>query len=511
MIIDLKNLPSDIDFLHQMITDLVYHNTSLEEQLKLLKAKRFGKSSEKIDKQIADVELQIEENESAEAIAAFVQNQVSGAGSHEDEDNDIKKQAKRKKLPDHLPRVEVTLNPDPECPSCGSEEFRKISDDISERLQYVPSSFKVMRYVRPRCACKNCDEIVQAYAPSKTIDKGIAEAGLLAHILVQKYCNHLPLYRQSEIYARENVELSTSTMSGWVGQCSRLLEPLIDKLKKSIFTSEQIHGDDTPIKVLSPGKGKTKTGRIWCYVRDGRAFGDKAPPAVCYYYSPDRKGERPAAHLQNFQGVFHADAYSGYDKLYISEQNQEANIEEAACWAHTRRKFYEITVVNDKASIAISVLDEISNIYKIEGKIKGLDPGKRRSYRQKHSKPLVKQLFVSFKKALSKLPAKSATAKAIRYALNNETALMRFLDNGTIEIDNNAAERAMRNIALGRKNWLFAGSDDGGKSAAAIYSLIETAKMNNINPWAYLEKVLDTIQDHNHTKLDELLPWNITL
>ena len=195
MIIDLKNLPSDIDFLHQMITDLVYHNTSLEEQLKLLKAKRFGKSSEKLDKQIADLELQIEENESAEAIAAFVQNQVSGAGSHEDEDNDIKKQAKRKKLPDHLPRVEVTLNPDPECPSCGSEEFRKISDDISERLQYVPSSFKVMRYVRPRCACKNCDEIIQAYAPSKTIDKGIAEAGLLAHILVQKYCNHLPLYR----------------------------------------------------------------------------------------------------------------------------------------------------------------------------------------------------------------------------------------------------------------------------------------------------------------------------
>ena len=207
----------------------------------------------------------------------------------------------------------------------------------------------------------------------------------------------------------------------------------------------------------------------------------------------------------------HSDAYSGYDKLYSSDKNPEAEIEEAACWAHTRRKFYEITVVNDKASIAISVIEQISKIYKIEAQIKGLDAGERLARRQEQSKILVKQLFAGFKKALAKLPAKSATAKAIRYALNNEAALMRFLDNGKVEIDNNAAERAMRPIALGRKNWLFAGSDNGGKSAAAIYSLIETAKMNNINPWAYLEKLLDTIQDHNHTKLEQLLPWNITL
>ena len=512
MIIDLKNLPSDSVFLQQMIIDLVHKLKSLEEQLKLLKAKRFGKSSEKLNKQISDLELQIEENEAAEAAALFASEQASGVTPSKNQSDDTSSQAKRKKLPDHLPRDEVTIPPAPECPSCGGEEFRNISDDVSERLQYVPSSFKVMRYIRPRCACKNCDEVVQAYAPSKAIDKGIAESGLLAHILVQKYCNHLPLYRQSEIYAREeNVELASSTMSGWVGQCCKLLEPLIDELKKSIFTSEQIHGDDTLVKVLAPGQSKTKTGRIWCYVRDGRPFGDAVPPAVCYYYSSDRRGEHPAAHLESYKGIFHADAYSGYNKLYSSDENLEAGIEEAACWAHTRRKFYEITVVNEKASIAISVLEQISEIYKIEAQIKGLDPGERLAKRQERSKLLVKQLFAGFKKALAKLPAKSATAKAIRYALNNEAALMRFLDNGKVEIDNNAAERAMRPIALGRKNWLFAGSDNGGKSAAAIYSLIETAKMNNINPWVYLEKVLDTIQDHNHTKLEQLLPWNITL
>jgi len=422
-----------------------------------------------------------------------------------------KQKPKRQQLPKHLPREEVILAPEKECPKCGKDDFRQIGEDRSEVLEYVPASFKVICYVRPRCACKNCEKIVQAYPASKPIDKGIAGSGLLAHILVQKYCNHLPIYRQSQIYSRENIDLPESTMCGWIGKSVKLLSPLIAELKKEIFAANYLHGDDTTIKVLDPGRGKTKTGRIWVYARDGRARGDDTPPAVCYYYSPDRKGIRPMEHLQDFKGVFHADAYSGYDKIYKSAQNPESQITEAACWAHTRRKFYEITVANDKANIAISVLEEISSIYHIESEVRGKSPDERKKRRQKESKPLVAGLFNKLKKYYKDLPKKSVTAQAIAYALNHELALRAFLEDGSIEIDNNTAERAMRSIAIGRKNWLFAGSDAGGETAAAIYSLIETAKLNNINPWKYLEKVLRVIQDHNHKKLSELLPWNIKL
>jgi transposase len=523
MIIDLQTLPSDTAILHKIIGDLVAANSDLvtrndnliiknddllsenevlKEQLALLRAKHFGKSSEKIERQIEELELRIEENESRVSMGAY------------DEKNDKqleKQKPKRKKLPDHLPRIEVILDPPSSCPSCGGEKFRKISDDISETLEYIPASFKVKQYIRPRCACVNCENIVQAYAPSKAIDKGKAGAGLLAHILVQKYCNHLPLYRQSQIYEREGIELSRSTMAGWVSQCARLLSPIVEGIRSSIFASDQIHGDDTPVKVLAPGLGKTKTGRLWTYVRDGRPHGNTTPPAVCYFYSPDRKGERPVEHLKDFKGILHADAYSGYNDLYNEDKDLGIKITEAACWAHTRRKFYEITVANDKASIAITVLDEISQIYKIESEIKGLKPEKRLEHRQKRSRALVEKLFIDMKKFAGMLPKKSSTAKAIAYAMNNQTALMRFLDNGSIEIDNNAAERSMRSIALGRKNWLFAGSDHGGHAAAAIYTLTETAKLNNLNPWKYLQHVLEQIQDYNSSKISELLPWNINL
>jgi hypothetical protein len=353
--------------------------------------------------------------------------------------------------------------------------------------------------------------MVQAYAPSKAIDKGKPGAGLLAHILVQKYCNHLPLYRQSAMYAREGVEISRTTMAGWAGQCAKLLEPIAIAIQQFVFSGKQIHGDDTPVRVLAPGIGKTKTGRIWTYVLDGRPHGDKSPAAVCYFYSPDRKGERPLEHLKDFTGVLHADAYAGYDQLYISDEKSVAKIEEAACWAHMRRKFYEVTVANDKANIAVAILEQIGEIYSIEADIRGLEPDKRLEERLKKSKVLVEKLFVGFRKAYDQLPKKSSTAKAIAYALNHQKALMKFLDNGKIEIDNNAAERAMRSIALGRKNWLFAGSDNGGHTAAIIYSIIETAKLNNINPWKYLQKVLATIQDHKANKIADLLPWNIIL
>jgi hypothetical protein len=301
-------------------------------------------------------------------------------------------------------------------------------------------------------------------------------------------------------------------MASWAGQVSSLLEPLIEEIKKSVFSSTQIHGDDTPVKVLAPILGKTKTGRIWTYVRDGRPSGDIAnPPAVCYFYSPDRKGMRPMEHLKDFTGILHADAYAGYDKLYESPENDTAKIFEAACWAHTRRKFHEIVISSNNAKIADSVLTQISKIYGIEESVRGMDPKLRYKKRQESSKPLVEQLFAGLKKDLGLLPNKSATANAINYALNNQIALMRFLDNGNIEIDNNAAERALRPIALGRKNWLFAGSDKGGETAANIYTIIETAKLNNINPWTYLKYVLTHIQDHNSQKIAELLPWNVKL
>ena len=502
MIIDLNNLPSNTAVLHQIITDLVNELHRLRDQLSILKAKRFGKSSEKIDKQIGELEFRIEEHELLSTIIA---------NSLAEEESKQRESAKRKKLPEDLPRIDVVLPHESKCHSCGSEEFRKLSDDISETLEYIPSSFKVKRYIRPRAVCINCESIVQACPASKTIDKGKAEPGLLAHILIQKYCNHLPLYRQSQIYEREGIELARSTMSSWAQECSKLLEPLVDEIRKSVFSSSQIHGDDTPVRVLAPGLGRTKTGRLWTYVRDGRPYGDKTPPAVCYFYSPDRKGERPAEHLKDFVGVLHADAYAGYNGLYTSEETPQATITEAACWAHTRRKFHEITVANDNANIAIAALERIAEIYKIEAEIKGLDPGERLKRRLKESKVLVEKLFTSFKKFYKELPKKSITAKAIAYALNNQAALMRFLEDGRIEIDNNAAERAMRAVAVGRKNWLFAGSDNGGHTAAAFYSIIETAKLNGINPWKYLQQVLATIQDYNSSKISDLLPWNITI
>lgn len=476
----------------QRLEEKVAKMQHLEEEIALLKKQLFGKSSEKVVKATQ-----------SKTEAVTVDNSTTNKEAIDDQD---KKQPKRQKLPDHLPREQVTLDPPSICPECGGDKFRTIDQDTSEVLEYVPSTFKVIKYIRPRCVCIECEKIVQAYPPSLAISKGKAGSGLLAYVLIQKCCNHLPMYRQSQMYAREGIDLPRSTLSSWAIQCSTLLEPLVAELRKSIFSSSHIHGDDTTVRVLAPGTGKTKVGRIWTYVRDGRSYGDKNPPAACYFYSPDRKGERPREHLENFKGTLHADAYSGYDKLYENKA-----IDEAACWAHTRRKFYEVTVASNNAKIAHATLDQMSKIYEIEASIKGLAPEDRLKARQEKSKKLVKDLFTDFKIAVTKLPKQSATRKAINYAINNRVALMRFLEDGKIQIDNNIAERAMRGIAVGRRNWLFAGSDDGGHTAANIYSLVETAKLNGINPQLYLARVLDIIQDYNSTKLAELLPWNLPL
>jgi transposase len=370
-------------------------------------------------------------------------------------------------------------------------------------LEYVPASFVVIRHVRTKLSCTKCDCIVQAEAPSRPIERGAAGPGLLAHVLVSKYGDHQPLYRQSEIYARQGVELERSTLADWVGGSSRLLEPLVEALHGYVMEAGKLHADDTPVPVLAPGNGKTKTGRLWTYVRDDRPAGNNAAPAVWFAYSPDRKGEHPEQHLGKFRGTLQADAYAGFNQLYA-----DGRIQQAACWAHVRRHFYDLEQAH-ASPIAQEALQRIVALYKVEDQIRGKPPEERRAVRQAESKPLLDSLRQWLETTLSKLSRKSDTTAAIRYALSRWDALTRYIEDGHIEIDNNAAERSLRGVALGRKNYLFAGSDAGGERAAAIYSLIGSAKLNGLDPEAYLREVMTRIADHPINRIKDLLPWNI--
>lgn len=512
-----SNLPDDVDALRAIIAaqaaqlaeqaqKLQSRDTlidKLKAQLAVLKRARFGSSSEKIDRAIEQLELALEDIEAAEAEAtASVLPSTAGPA---------KAKPSRQPLPDHLPRDDVLHRAVCSCPVCGGSDFIREGETISEVLDYVPASFRVVRNILPRFTCKGCDTKVRAEMPSLPIERGKPGPGLVAHVLVAKYCDHLPLYRQSEIYAREGVDLSRSTMADWIGKASTLLEPLLVKLREHVFAGDRLHGDDTPVPVLEPGKGKTKTGRLWTYVRDGRPHGDTTPPAACYFFSPDRKGQHPRQHLATFSGVLHADGYAGFRDLYAPSKLGEAPVVlEASCWAHARRKFFDLTTSNT-APIAEEALRRIGALYDTEKAIRGEPPDLRKAARQQSSKPKVEALRSWLDDNLKRLPHKSGTAGAIRYALSRWASLCRFLDDGSIEIDNNAAERAIRPIALGRKNWLFAGSDKGGERAAAALSLIETAKLNSLDPEAYLRNVLTRIADHPINRIDELLPWNLEI
>lgn len=501
-----RSLPDDIESLQRLVIEqraaLLSRDVEIEKlkiELARLKRMQFGRSSEQLDQTIAQLELSLEELEvsGSELLAPLLSPPAVE-----------KAKPARRALPQSLPRETVVHEAPCNCPGCGGS-LRALGEDVAEILEYVPSRFKVMRHVRPKFSCASCRQIVQVPAPNRPIARGLAGPGLLAHVLVSKYCDHLPLHRQAQIYAREGVELDRSTLADWVGQSSALLRPLVDALRVHVLSGNKLHADDTPVPVLCPGRGTTKQGRLWTYVRDDRASANSAPAAVWFAYSPDRKGLHPRAHLKDFCGTLQADGYAGFDKLY-NEANPNHPIKEAACWAHARRKFYDIQVAND-SPLAKSALERIAELYGIETAIRGQSADIRREIRQARSGPLLDGLYRWFKELLTQVSAKSELAVATRYAMSRWKALTRFAADGTIEIDNNAAERALRAVALGRKNYLFAGSDAGGERAAAIYSLVGSAKLHGLDPQAYLRHVIERIAEHPVNRIEELLPWRIDL
>ena len=489
---------------HKELTSSTHEIEHLKLVIEKYRRMIFGRKSEKLTGELEQLEFRLEELETAQA--AEEASQATAEASQPPAAPTASKRRSRparKPLPEDLPREVVTHLPAHNCcPDCGGA-LRQFGEDVSEQLERIPASFKVIRHVRPKFACAGCETVIEAPAPARPIDRGLPGPGLLAHVLVSKYGDHLPLYRQSQIYAREGVDLDRSTLAGWVGAASELLAPLVDEIKKHVLAASKIHADDTPVPVLAPGNGKTKTGRLWTYVRDDRPAGLGTAPAVWFAYSEDRKGEHPRRHLKDFKGALQADAYAGFHHLY-----GDGAIYEVACWAHTRRKFHDIHVVH-RSPTTTEALARIGALYGIEEQIRGTPAELRCSVRQTRSRPLLDELRHWMEKTLRSLSTKSETAGAIRYALSHWRALTRYVDDGLLEIDNNAAERALRAVAIGRKNYLFMGADSGGQRAASLYSLIGTAKLSGLDPAFYLRTVLATIAEHPINRIEQLLPWNI--
>lgn len=497
-------LPDDIESLKRLVHEqfdqaqaaraaLIVEQLKVEKlrfELARLKRARYGRSSEQLDARLEQLELTIEDLEASQAaLPPRLQPPPTAPAER----------PARRPLPKELPREEIVHAASCNCPSCGGA-LRPAGEDIAEMLEWVPGRYKVIRHVRPKFACERCERLVQAPAPARPIPRGIAGPGLLAHVLISKYADHLPLYRQSRIFERDGIDLERSTLADWVGGASELLTPLIDALGEYVLQGHKLHADDTPVPVLCPGRGSTRQGRLWTYVRDDRPAGSTDPPAVFFRYSPDRKAEHPREHLRAYRGVLQADAYAGFDQLYGER------IQEASCWAHARRKFYDIQV-DQTSPIAEQTLARIGKLYAIEAEIRGRPPDERRAVRQARAGPELDSLQRWLHAVLPTLSKKSELALAIRYILSRWSAFTRYRDDGSLEIDNNAAERALRAVALGRKNWLFAGSDDGGERAAAIYSLLGTAQLNGLNVEAYLRYVLEHLPEHPINRVEELLPW----
>ena len=402
------------------------------------------------------------------------------------------------------------------CPCCGSTKLSKLGEDVTETLEVVPRQWKVIQTVRERFSCRRCEAITQPPAPFHVTPRGFAGPSLLAMILFEKFGQHQPLNRQSERYAREGVDLSLSTLADQVGACAAALRPLYALIERHVLAAERLHGDDTTVPILA--KGQTVTGRVWVYVRDDRPFGGKDPPAALFYASRDRTREHPERHLAGYAGILQADAYDGYNRLYLPDR-KPGPIVEALCWSHARRKFFELadiaanarrskTTATPISPIAFEAVRRIDGLFDIEREINGLSAAGRLAVRQERGTPLVAALEAWMRAERAKLSRHNAVAKAIDYMLTRWQAFTRFLDDGRICLSNNAAERALRGLALGRKSWLFAGSERGAERAALMYTLIHTAKLNDVDPQAWLADVLARIADHPVHRLDELLPWN---
>jgi len=488
------------------------------QQLQIAKLTRelYGQHSERSVRLLDQMELAFEELQSsatedelaAERATAKTTNVIAF----------IRKRPARQPFPEHLPRVRVVEPGPATCQCCGSARLRKLGEDVTETLEVIPRQWKVIQHVREKFTCRDCEKISQAPAPFHVIARGWAGPSLLAMILFEKYGQHQPLNRQAERYAREGVPLSLSTLADQVGACCAVLSPLIERIEAHVFAAQRLHGDDTTVPVLA--RGKTDLGRCWVYVRDDRPFSGPAPPAAMFYYSRDRSGAHPVRHLADYAGILQADAYSGYNKLYEADR-RPGPIIEAGCWVHARRPFFVLadiaTNVRRKAEgktagvispLALEAVRRIDALFEIERSINGQSIERRQQARQELSAPLIADLEGWLHEHRPKLSRGNDLARAMDYVLKRWPAFTRFLDDGRVCLSNNAAERALRGIALGRKSWLFAGSDRGGQRAAALYSLIVTAKMNDIDPQAWLADVLARIAEHPARDIDALLPWN---
>lgn len=523
-----ENLPDDPALLKAMIAALRAENAKMSATLQAhdqliqalrlriarLKKQVFGKSSEKIEREIQQLELALEDlliataesnaepfNEADDTAAV-----APAAGAPE------RIMRRRPRVSEKAVRERRELDPGTCCPACGGE-LRLVGEDVSEILDMIAAQMKVLQVARLKKSCRCCEKMVQLPAPSRPIPGSMAGPGLLAYILVSKFDDHLPLYRLNEIFARMGVDIPDSTLVDWCGRAMKVLQPLIERIEAAIMGSDLLHADDTPIRVLDrsmrdKGLGKgVKKGRIWTYVRDQRPWAGAAPPGAVYYFAPDWKEEHVHRHLSQASGILQADGYKGYGKLYGPGADGTSRFREAACWAHWRRDFHDIWTSN-KSEIAREALDRIGALYDIERDVAGQPADIRLGARQRHTRAKIEAFRVWAEAQLLRIPGKSDLAKAFRYGLSRWPSFCLFLEDGRVAMDNNAAERALRPIGIGRKNWLFAGADTGAETLARAMTIIETAKMNGIDPQAYLADVLDRIHDHKINRLDELLPWN---
>lgn len=509
MRLDLDNLPGDPALLQQLVRDLadvverqkadLVEMERLRLRLQQMQRTLYGRRSERLDSD--QLELGLEE---LEADIAQLETKIAARTPEPMEAEPVRR---GRDLPDHLPHHDITLEPanvgaDQAVCSCCGGALHPAGETISKMMDYVPAQVRVLRVRRPKYGCRGCGSLHQAPAPDKAIAKGMATPAMLAHILTSRYCDHLPFYRQAQILARNGFPVDRSVLAGWAGQGCWWLEAVHAKLAKAVFASSKLFADDTPMPTLNPGAGRVKIGRFWAYARDDRPWQGPDPPAVVYFYTPDRKGERPADHLWGFQGVLQVDGYAGFERLTAGGQ-----VVLAACWSHARRRFYDLA--QDGSPIAAEALRRIAQLYAVEERIRGRPAVERYTARQADAVPLVDDLKAWFEQELRRLPQRAKLAEAIRYALARWEGLRVYLADGRVEMDTNTVERTIRPVTIGRKNSLFSGSEGGGRRWAVIASLVESCKLNGVEPYAYLRDILERmVNGYPASRLDDLLPWN---